>query len=647
MAEGLKPSWRSQARRVPVTLLLIFAFVPALSQLAPGGKTAIGLNLDVNEQTLVNLAGFMTVSEAEQDANGWPASDFVLTLDNRYIFAWSPENPNSDPLRYSTSLAGEYRLTYTGRALVGGAENSVYDSATNTTSADYVIREQRAGSEGLLLKLPFLLTRRTPDSPTGTGVTNVRLERKGNKPVPNQAFTDLWLDSIRKYDWSAIRCMEMLNTNDYGLPKSDEAYPYRLKWATDRRLPATGPLYRKLHPGVHSVVTWEDIVSLAQLTRKDLWINVPVNASDEYVEQLATLLHGIPRDINLYVEYSNEMWHNLFPQGNWNAQAAQDEVKAGGTNLDYDGPASTPEQWRFRRMAKRTIEVGAQFRKVFSDRPERIRPVINNHVLAADVDMLQYVTANYGRPAGVLYAISQPAYYTSADSSSVDKILEGEKKASDNNRSGFIRSRTIATYFGLHSLCYEGGQEEKGGSDPAVADAGLPNKFAAARAPGMKDVVLHDLLDNWFPSGGELYMTFSQARHLGFWGMFGQTEDLSNLNTGKWLGQVAAMKAPLPPLTAAHALPTAAGQSLDLEAAGASRPEPWAMYLLRADSKGTYALQLRNSTTTPAVQVRYSIDNSPVASPVNIPLESGLHALFVFLDGPQTLTGHLSVTRVN
>ena len=273
---------------------------------------------------------------------------------------------------------------------------------------------------------------------------------------------------------------------------------------------------------------------------------------------------GIPSDINLYVEYSNEMWHNQFPQGNWNLRAAQDEVKAGASDLDYYGPASTPEQWRFRRFARRTIEIGRQFRKAFADRAERIRPVINNHLIEFDFDMLQYVTANYGKPSDVLYGISQQGYYASLVSSSVESILQGEKEASDKNRTKYAMSRMLATYFGLHSLAYEGGQEEKGGSDPAVPDEGLSNKLAAARAPGMTDVIVHDLLTNWFSTGGELYVTFSQVGRYGFWGMYGLTEDLTNLKTGKWLGHTAVMEAPTPPLAVGAVLPPLAGTPLEL-----------------------------------------------------------------------------------
>ena len=651
------------------------------AQLAPGGKTAVGLNIDITEQSLINLAAFMRILDARgQDARGWPTGDFNLILDNRYTFAWSPRIVNLDPLRASTHLAGRYRLSFRGSAEVAGSSNLQYDRATNTTTADYEIDEPRNGPGSLFVEIAFRHTRRNLLSALETGVTDIRLVRRNDEKAAGQIFTDLWLDSLRNYPWAVLRTMGATGTNQYGAPGSAEAYPRRLHWTTDRRLPGTGPLYENATAGVHSMISWEDLVILAQLTHKDLWINVPVNASDDYVVGLASLLKngnastghaGIPVDTHLYVEYSNELWHYGFPQGKWNFQAAQDEVKAGATNLNYDG-AGTPERWRFRRIAQRTVEIGRQFRKIFSEDPDRIRPVINNQQTARDFDMLHYVAVNYGNPDTLLYGIAQQGYYTSLDASSPRRILEGESIASDKNRPGYVFSRMLATYFGLHSLLYEGGPDETGpdhfNKDPAVPDPNLPNKFAAARDPGMQGVIVHDLLGNWFASGGDLYAAFSQSSRYSFWGMFGQTEDLSNLKTGKWSGQAAVMQAPVPPLSAGVALPGDAGKSVEIPrnaypSGETAEAAPWGMFLLRAPVAGTYSFLLRGMPHAPEGRLRWMVDNTlagttafpsdagPASPGVRARLKPGLHSLFVFLEGKSRVAippvSQLTVTAVS
>lgn len=638
----------ARIERTPVRRLILVSLIAAsghaFAQLAPGGKPPIGLNIEINEQSLVNLAAMSVIFENDgQDAKGWPTSDFTLLFDNRYIFAWQPDNPNIDPLHFANDLTGQYKITFTGQAIAFTTQNGavvakapVYDSATNRSTVEFDVAEP-------MMSVRFIKTRRTPDSPEGSGLTDISMVRESTEPAAKQMFNGVWLDSILHYPWAVLRTMDATKTNDYAAPASNEAYPYRLKWA-DRRLPGTGPLLGSDRPGVHGFVSWEDVVVLAQLSKKDLWINIPVNASDDYVDQLANLFKngspdthnaGIPDSINLYVEYTNEPWHFDFPQGKWNLQAAQDEVAAGGSNLNYDGERN-PERWRFRRLAKRTVEIGRQFRKVFSDRPERIRPVINNHKTEFDFDMLRYVAANYGEPANVLYAIAQEGYYTSADSSSPQKILAGEMAASDNNRTAYVFSRTLATYFGLHSVAYEGGADEIGGHNPNIADPGLNNKLAAARDPGMKDVVLHDLLGNWFPSGGELYVAYSQVGRYTYYGTYGLTEDIANLQTGKWLGHVAAMNAEMPPLNAGTLLPNVAGESAAIPVTPrtgqtvAPGPDPCATLLLRVQTAGTYSFALQGS------RIRLMIDDSPAGTTMH--LKPGLHALFAFLDAGRPMT---------
>ncbi len=358
--------------------------------------------------------------------------------------------------------------------------------------------------------------------------------------------------------------MGVLGTNNYAIPSSGEVYPYLLQWETDRSLPVAGPMYGRSHLGNHGI-PWEYVILIANAANSDAWINIPVNASDDYVAQVATLLHdgnaftgfnGINPNLNVYVEYSNELWHYGFPQGPWNYRAAGDEVEAGGSTLNYDG-STNQDVWRQRRIAKRTLEIGQTFAAAFADNPDRIRPVIDDANVFTPENMLQYINDVYGPPSQFIHGISITGYYTSDDKTSVDAIIAGEQAASNRNLAGYIRNRTIATYWGLHSMVYEGGQDEEGnprGPGPPV-DPYLPNQFAAARDPQMAQVEVHDLIDNWYPSGGELYMQFAHAGRYSTYGMWGLSDDLSNQSSGKWNGMVQTMATPAPSITAGAPVP--------------------------------------------------------------------------------------------
>ncbi|HEX5324716.1 MAG TPA: hypothetical protein VFW40_13085 [Capsulimonadaceae bacterium] len=631
--------------RIAVAIAALFLLAAcAFGQVPPGKRLPLGLNVDFNEQSLIDLIQPTSRIDGAtgQDALGWPTSDFRFILDNRYVFAWVPGAVNIDPKKYSTDLSGVYKLSFQGQAVVSAASddplhggvtvsNQLYDPKTNTTTADVNVGNPPGG---VLIVLSFSQTKRQATGASGTGVTDLHLIRPGYVGREKQVFTDVWLDSIRKYPWSALRFMGALGTNDYADWGSHEAYPYRLKWPTDRALPEAGPLYGKDHVGVHGI-PWEYVVFAANETGKDIWINIPVNASDDYVTQLARLLHdgdsftgnkGIKPGLNIYVEYSNEMWHYGFFQGAWNFTAGKDEVQAGGSNLDYDHIGNN-DVWRFRRMAKRTIEIGKLFRAVFTNDPARIRPVIDNAFIEHDVDLLDYVTKNYGPPVRFLYAIAQTGYYGSKDKTSVGAILTGEKAASDQNRVGYERSRAIATYYGLHSLAYEGGQDEEGNKQPITpADTTLANQFAAARDPGMADVEMHDLIGNWFPAGGDLYMQFAHADRYSTYGMWGLSDDLTHRDSGKWVGVSKVMRAPAPAVTAGTLIaatdganiapsPDSLGSGFDYPRAGQS-----GFFLLRAAKAGEYTVALTTKAAgDSSSQVQMFLDNQLVGGPVTCP----------------------------
>ncbi len=597
------------------------------------------------------------------DANGWPQQDFEYYIDNRYVFAWVPGAVNIDPLKFSTDLSGTYTLTFTGQAqlvssFAGPAvtfANQTYNSSTNTTSVQVTVP---VVPTGVFFGIKFLQTKRQPNDNPGKGVTNIQFTRP--ETVAGETFSVAWLHSVKDYNWQVLRFMGATGTNNYAQPGTLEAYPYLLQWATDRPLPGNGPLYGTIHRGIHSV-PWEDVILVANQTGKDIWINVPVNASTDYVNQLAQLFYsgnaatanqGVSAQTNIYLEYSNEMWHAGFPQGPWNKQAAIDEVNGGGSNLNYDN-INNQDMWKFRRIAKRTIEIGQQFRAVFTDHPDTIRPVINNAWLGFYPDMLDYVTKNYGSPANYLYGISQTAYYSSSDASSVSAILKGEMAASDANRASYVQGRAVATYYGLHSLVYEGGEGETGNTTlgyPQIATAPDPTlaaKFAASRDPGMQAVLIHDLLNNWFPSGGELYMHFSHVGRYSTYGFWGLTEDITNLNTPKWLGAAQVMAAAIPPAQPGTDLPSAVGESVTLPETVPSATnfllpsnQPWLILLVNALADGTYTIQLQGQQMASG-NLRVMVDNNlagtatlpsgsaGTSSPISMPLSSGLHTIFI------------------
>lgn len=468
---------------------------------------------------------------APLDANGWPKSDAMTVLfDIRPVPAWNP--PIDDPDAFQPDWSGTYKLRFTGQAVLAPGDagqariaNQRYDAPSNTTTADVIV-PKGAG----LLVLSFTQTRRTANSPTDTGLTNLRMIRPGYPADTKQVFTNEFLASLQPF--RILRFMDWTSTNHnpgfYG-----DAGHHALNWA-DRHLPtdATQQDY-----GTKYGAAWEYVIALANRAHKDIWINIPVAATDDYVQQLARLLKKtLAPDLKIYLEHSNEVWNFGFPQYTYNKLAAVEEVGKGRSSLNSDG-TQDQEEWARRRHAKRLIEIATIFKGVFGAHaiPARIRPIYAAWVIQPEgyyANVLKWVATTYGPPKNYFYGIAGAAYFNAekaAPNASPEEIVRVMRAASDNNRKWRTQIQAIAAAYGLKHCQYEVGPDNGGGSTVNVA-----NRIRANRLPSMKELMLHDARDNWFARGGDLYMVFAHCSAYSRYGCWGLSEDIANRNTPKW-----------------------------------------------------------------------------------------------------------------
>jgi hypothetical protein len=68
------------------------------------------------------------------------------------------------------------------------------------------------------------------------------------------------------------------------------------------------------HQTTQAGVAYEYMVKLCNTLNKDMWINIPTAASDDYVRQLAQYLKAnLNSNLKIYIEYSNETWNYGYP----------------------------------------------------------------------------------------------------------------------------------------------------------------------------------------------------------------------------------------------------------------------------------------------------------------------------------------------
>lgn len=463
-------------------------------------------------------------ANAPADSNGWPTSDaYTVLFDYRAVPAWNP--PIDDPVAFQPDMSGTYRLSFNGQAAVSAStgstiQNQTYDVGSNTTTADLSVP---AGVPYLVI-LTFSNTIRTPDAGTNTGITNLRCIRP-DYPA-SQLFTTEFINALAPFNH--LRFMGWLDTN-YAAGYYGDPGHHIIEWA-DRGLPSDA--WGGVRPGAHGM-PWEYVILLANQVNKDIWINIPVSASGadpadpgSYVYQLAVLLRdGLNPNINIYIEHSNEVWNPGFTQYTWNKLAAKDEVASGSSSLNQG--TTNVELWAKRRHAKRVFEIGQIFAAVFGpgSMNTRIRPVYAHWtIFPADYDsVLTWMNSNYGAPANYFYGIAQTAYFNdhlAARTASVDDLLAAMRNDSDNGKRYADQIHSVAAKWNVKHLVYEGGPDNGGGSTTNIA-----NRILANRDPRIGDLLRHQISDNWFASGGDLFTYFVLSSTYSRYGSWGATED--------------------------------------------------------------------------------------------------------------------------
>ncbi len=475
---------------------------------------------------------------APLDAYGWPTTDArTVFFDQRPYGAWWSADQTQCPLcqdgDYTPDMSGDYTLIFSGQANLQSVEgaldarNQRYYRLTNVSTVDISV----APGQGLLF-VQFANTRRTPESAVNTGISDVRLIRPGYSSDTTDTFTPEILEAVKPF--STLRFMNWVGGNNINPPFT--APDNTLEW-DEGTLPGTP---QNLGEGV----AWEYVIELANLTGKNIWINIPIHASDDYIVGLADLLKNtLHPDARIYIEYSNEVWNEGFSQSAYNQAAAAAEVAAGNSTLNND-KTTLVGLWGQRRYIRRLMEISNLFRGVFGDAAinTRIRVVHSWRIGEATSyrSQLQWLDDTYGAPNRYLYAVAGTGYYNisgAQNSDSADALLAALQRSSQSHVQGRLDLQQVADEFGLKIALYEAGPNT---AEPLQWERDtqlLQTLIAVHRDPRIKDVVLYDLWNNWFAHPElkpDMYIYFTLQSQYSRWGMWGLTEDIADRQTPKF-----------------------------------------------------------------------------------------------------------------
>ncbi|TAH25623.1 MAG: T9SS C-terminal target domain-containing protein [Cytophagales bacterium] len=285
-------------------------------------------------------------------------------------------------------------------------------------------------------------------------------------------------------------------------------------------------------------MAWEHIIKIANRSNKHLWINVPINAEPNYMEGLAKLLkQTLKPGLKVYFEISNEVWNFGFPQFQFNAAAAEDEVaKNPSSNLKKAGETkdANGRDWQVRRLMRMTIDMVKAFQKEYGNDCVN-KSIFPQFAFWTWVEKDQYEKAfqwcndTYGPPSQWLHGMSISGYAEDQGrvSSTVDQLIALQKPFIDRRYTqDFEGHKATADKWKIKLTVYEG-------STNFSETANIKNKISAVRDPKFEEVVKYLVQDTWFNKlKGAEFCFFALAGNHSSYGTWGIAE--TDFNKTRW-----------------------------------------------------------------------------------------------------------------
>ncbi|MBN1783309.1 T9SS type A sorting domain-containing protein [bacterium] len=233
-------------------------------------------------------------------------------------------------------------------------------------------------------------------------------------------------------------------------------------------------------------VPYEVMIDLCNRTNKDMWICAPHCASDEYIRNLAGLLKNtLKPELNIYVEYSNEIWNWMFGQTQWLYTFYCER-------MGVDWPEGIVP------LIQNCMDI---FSDVFADEMHRIVRVVG--VQGGWQDVSNRIVFNM-RP-GSFDAFSPAAYFGLSDeadaaldnlgtSASVDDVAAWTRKCRNEEAMVYLRTQKqeISDRLNIPMMYYEGGQHI------TPIPFGEEPSYAQALVDIQRDTAMYNLYVEWF-----------------------------------------------------------------------------------------------------------------------------------------------------
>jgi len=285
-------------------------------------------------------------------------------LDDLYIWAVKDETFDIGTNCYPTSIPknrqlvtlllrdvqqkwpdGFYHVFYDGEGVIEfGFDASIVENREKGRMK-ILVKSTLIRDNGIFMKIK----KTNPQNP----LRNIRVVMDGYEKIyQSNPFHSLFLErlsifkTIRFMPWNAEKDM--------------------VKWE-DRIQPATFTKGRG--------VAYEYQIMLSNFLKTNPWIHIPYGADDEFIMELAKLLKAtLRKDVQLFIEYSNEAWNTLFESGKY--------CEKMGLQLGLDSDKLRARNKFYSRRVRQIVEI---FKSVFENEDNRFTMVIGTFTVMPQV----------------------------------------------------------------------------------------------------------------------------------------------------------------------------------------------------------------------------------------------------------------------
>ena len=455
------------------------------------------------------------------DANGWPINLTAAREPSPQRFTQVStlllhDLPNTANGPYP---AGRYIVRYLGEGTITYGGDSAKDTKRSRPGRDVIDVPTPTSGGGILITITS-----TDPRHTGNYIRNIQLVQAEQEDAlrAGDAFNPVFLNLLKNF--RVLRFMDWFNTNNSKLSSwSNRPLMTGATWASSAGVP------------------YEVALKLANAISADAWLNIPVMADDNYISQLAILVHAqLGRSQRVYVELSNEVWNGSFSQWSYANSQGKALWPGAGRHADYEG------NW----YGMRTAQSCDIWKSVWGSDSSRVVCVMgaqaaNPRAAAEALDCKLWsgspcAAHNIGAVAIAPYfADHVPSAWASEHDGGLNMLFASFTSRNDPSvpiggwlgqaLSWVAAYSAVAAKYKLPLIAYEGGQSlvsYPDGVDADGAGSALRRLYVAANRDARMKAAYQSYLQGWKARGGRLFVHFNDIFPPGQYGEWGALESI-------------------------------------------------------------------------------------------------------------------------